>query len=140
MVERYLRGDRLVDVDDPVELFDVLDRLIRLQAVKCSPHDGAVSEPSGAMWDHCPPMLLADELRLARPGAVTAFGASMPWAFEQLGGFVSEGAGDRLRWGTLRLKYPIPVFFLDHPRYGGWARGQASLLRLLRRLRRRPAG
>ena len=64
-------------------------------------------------------------------GAIATFGKWMPWVFERLDGFRLGGSAERLRYGTLTLDSPVPVFMLDHPRYQGWRAGHASLLVLL---------
>jgi hypothetical protein len=128
----HLAGAPARDREHPEDWVDALNRLLRMQAIQCSPRNTAASQPTDAMWNNCPPLLLADGLRIAAPAAVVAFGKWMPWVFEQLDAFTLEGNRQRLAYGTLALDEPVPAFMLDHPRYQqGWPVGQASLLALL---------
>ena len=82
-------GRRVADRQDSEALPPILNCVIRLQAVKCSPKNTTWSDPAGTMWEECPPMLLIDELSIAQPGCVLGFGANVRWVLERLPGFTA---------------------------------------------------
>jgi uracil-DNA glycosylase len=121
------------DQDDPVALASTLDRVVRLQTVKCSPRNTKRSEATNAMWENCPPLLLEEELRRARPGVVVGFGSDVQWAFRRLTGFQPSDGSPNLMVGSLTAAgRQIPLYGLAHPLRGGaWQAGQNELVALL---------
>lgn len=131
----YLDGARITDREDPVAVAPFIDRILRLQSIKCSPRSDDASKPTAEMWANCPPLLLEDELRIAAPGTVVAFGANVRWTLEQLTGYSIEMDRDQVRYGSLRLDQSIPVYLLAHPRSAQWPGAHAALAALLREQR-----
>jgi hypothetical protein len=116
--------------DDGDALADVLDRVVRLQAVKCSPRNDQWSKPTKVMWERCPPMLLADEIGIAAPRFVLAFGQEVHRAVRSLPGFTSREGVGLLAGGTLThgRSCVATVYFLGHPRsYASWHASHKAL-------------
>jgi hypothetical protein len=132
-----LDGGEVVDHDDARELVDPLRRIARWNAVKCSPFNEQRSKPFREMWTNCPEMLLADEMRIAKPKVILTFGVDVFAAVERMAGFDSVPHRDGpLRRGTLLVDdHRVDVLGLHHPaalarRY--WPESHAALIRLLR--------
>jgi hypothetical protein len=126
-VADWLAGQPIRDRTDPKELVAVLEQTARLQAVKCSPDDGARSTPTPAMVAECPSFLLSDELERLRPAAVVGFGLDVYDALGRLGA-IADG-GDYLAWGRFETRgRQIPVFWLYHPSGRYWSHSHAALL------------
>jgi hypothetical protein len=128
-------GRRAEDHVQPTELPSYLRRTARLQAVKCSPHDGAMSDRTPEMRRNCPPFLLADEVDILRPGFILTVGSEPRDAMDRVDGYEYGGSAERLHHGTLRRPgWSARVICLDHPgaRNAGWARGHEQMLKLLR--------
>jgi hypothetical protein len=130
-----LDGVDVTDRERSEELVAVLNRVVRLQTIKCSPENDALSKPTGGMWENCPPMLLADEFAIARPRFIVAFGGDVRWALERLPGFSPEPAQEeRLHCGVFAVGgTSAGVFMLDHPRSRYWPASHASLVTHLQR-------
>lgn len=85
-LSRALSG---VATDAPLsggEMAATLSQIARLQTVKCSPRHN-YSKPNSAMLRNCPPLILADELDVLKPGHVLVFGNDAFWALRRLPGF-----------------------------------------------------
>jgi Uracil DNA glycosylase superfamily len=119
----------------PSTLATTMERIARLQLVKCTPVDTVVDRgaPSEAMCERCPPRFLMRELDVLRPGALVAFGgpafralnhrADVTWrqhAYFCRGALQVNGASTALFW-------------LPHPSHPNWSKGQRSLVHSLRR-------
>ena len=139
LVVDFADGAAIRDRREPAALVEILNRIVRLQTVKCSPHNEAWSSPTRAMWARCPPMLIADELSVARPRHVIAFGVEVRHALTRLPTFHVRARTQRLHVGTLEIPSgEVEVYMLDHPRaLAYWPASHASLKRYLRRARAR---
>jgi hypothetical protein len=88
------------------------------------------------MWTHCPEMLLADELWIAKPRVILTFGVDVFAAVERMAGFERVPHRDGpLRRGTLIVHVRrIDVLGLHRPAARGrrWPESHAALIRLLR--------
>jgi hypothetical protein len=119
------------DRQRPEELVSILDQIVRLQAVKCSPPNTQASKPTNDMWDNCPPMLLADELEIAAPRFVIAFGSDAAWAIAPMLTNDPIYRAPRLHSGTIRAHtFRATVLMVDHPAARGhryWPTSHASL-------------
>jgi hypothetical protein len=117
----WLEGKPVLEREAPEELPWALDRAVRLQAVKCSPtasgpHGNANGAPNNQMWANCVDLLLAEELDIAKPGAIVAFGRDLFWHLRPLLDSVPQARGPRLHAATItRPQFRSDVFFLDHP-------------------------
>ena len=132
-----LDGREVVNHDDPCELVEPLHRIARWNAVKCSPYNRQRSKPPPEMLIHCPEMLLADEMRIAKPTVILTFGVEVFAAVARMPGFESGPHRAEPLWrGVLVLDdLRIDVLGLYHP--SAWARrywlaSHAALIRLLR--------
>lgn len=123
------------DHDDPIELVPTLDRLVRLQSIKCSPWNGSRGEPTDPMWSNCPPLLLLDEIAIAAPTYVLAFGRKARWALERLPGVTgSENRSGTLWSGSLdHAQGTCRLVALGHPSGSRWPASHEALVRRLRR-------
>jgi hypothetical protein len=122
------------DHAEPTQLAPYLRRTARLQAVKCSPRDEAMSDRTPEMRHNCPPFLLTDELDILRPGFILTLGGEPRDAIDRVDGYEYTGSAERLHHGTLRRPgWSARVICLDHPasRNGGWARSHEQMLKLL---------
>ena len=63
-----LDGDAIRDRSDPFDLITPINRIARLQAVKCAPADDRRGSPTTVMRQNCPPLLLRGELAILQPG------------------------------------------------------------------------
>jgi uracil DNA glycosylase superfamily protein len=132
-IQDWASGKPIRDRHDPVDLVDALNSSVRLQAVKCSPQDGARSTPTDAMSANCPSLLLAAELEILKPRCVLTLGATAWRAIESVPGYAEEGWADRISWGRVHTYAgEYIVVALDHPAAGGlWDRGHEQLLKHL---------
>jgi hypothetical protein len=113
--------------DDAQQLVHAVHRTARLQAIKCVPVRKD-SEPLTAMWRNCPGFLLADELKLVRPGHLLVLGTNAKNAVTSLG---------RIHAGRLELDdWSCAIHFVAHPRTG--SASEAALLTSLTRKPRKP--
>jgi hypothetical protein len=131
-----LHGSDVTEDEPPAdEMVAVLKRLVRLQAVKCSPPTKPTGAPWPEMWERCPPMLLADEISLIRPGFIAAFGQPVRWALERIGAQIADEDSD-LGVGTLaHSSGTAEVYCLHHPAAHAphdWQASHASLAKHLR--------
>lgn len=105
-----LGGHRELDVSEPAALAPVLDGTARVQAVKCSSKDGALSERTAEMSGNCPPRYLRRELAVLEPRVVVALGDEA-WSAVELIGDIDESVGgaespDRqCRWTMSRSRW-----------------------------------
>ena len=114
---------------------DVLERISRVQAVKCVPLRKR-SYPTDAMRTQCPDRFALHELEVLQPGVLVALGND---AFEAVQLLRDEGADwveqtDHFFRGTLALPHgDVAVLWLYHPNSRGlWEQGQADLVASLR--------
>ena len=116
---------------DEAELASVLERTARIQAVKCSPHDGVRSSPNKDMRRNCPPFLMTRELTILRPSCVLTLGDT-PWrAIYEMQQYADDGYTHNMSWGTLRLDgLEVRIVSLYHPAAARnlWAKGHAEML------------
>jgi hypothetical protein len=97
---------------DPDQLPDAVLRTARLQAVKCVPKRRN-SNPADEMWERCPPMLLASELDILRPGRILVTGADpRVRGLEMIDGYraVPCRAADLWRGVLTRAGYEAQVY------------------------------
>ena len=104
---------------EPKELVETLLCTARLQAVKCMPRVPN-SKPYREMWEHCPSLLLGEELNVLRPGILLALGDDPRSAVERLSGFEplrARALGSPV--GRMRGRgWVADVYTLPHPRAG----------------------
>jgi hypothetical protein len=137
-----LDGQRPRDRQNPIELVPAVLRTARLQAVKCVPVQPR-SRPYAAMWKHCPPFVLGDELDVLRPGTLLGLGDKTHGAITQVGDFEKfSGRVKNVTSGLLRRPgwdAPALVYMLPHPQDGSVAvEAEAALVRLLQRQQKNP--
>jgi hypothetical protein len=138
LLSDYLDGVPVTDREAPQDVAQWVHRIVRLQAIKCSPRNDKSSKPTNEMWVNCPPMLLEAELHAAQPGAVIGFGADVRWVFGRLPSFEVEGVRSRVQYGSVEVaERTIPVYLIDHPRSNRWAAAHATLADLLRERQQR---
>lgn len=132
-----INGGPVYDRIDPPELADVLDQIVRIQTVKCSPRNDAWSKPTTAMLTRCPPLLLLDELAVAQPRFIVAFSAVVRRAIGGLPSFTPVSRGSQYGVGKLVIGDLSPtVFMLAHPRSSSWPASHGALISYLRRHRK----
>ena len=136
----YLDRMAITDREDPEAIAPYVYRILRLQAIKCSPRSNDASKPTSEMWTNCPPLLLEDELRIAEPGAIVGFGADVRWVLERLAGYRVKNDRDEVHHGALQLvDRTISVYVMAHPRSTQWPRAHGALVALLRE-QQQPSG
>lgn len=124
-------GVPIRDRTEPVDLVKPLRRIVRLQAVKCSPRDGGTSARTVEMRDNCPPLLLGAELEIAKPSAVLTVGAEAREGVQSLAGYTLVSSKPHLSRGDLRgNSWSADVFSLPHPgaRWSGWEKGHLAMV------------
>ena len=123
------------DRSAPLDLIGPLNRIARLQAVKCAPADGGRGTPTRAMNRNCPPMLLADELAILKPALILTIGAAPSRAIRALPGFEPNPGGRSVLLGRLADKNTKTlVYSVAHPvAHAAWSRDHEALKRHLRR-------
>ncbi|MGO9907239.1 MAG: hypothetical protein ACLP4R_25505 [Solirubrobacteraceae bacterium] len=130
-------GRSVTDRKAPADLVEMLRQIVRLQTVKCSPVNERRSKPTDAMWELCPPLLLADEIAVAEPRYIIGFGGDVRWELEQLPTFRAGLSHGRLHTGTFKSKREVEVLLIDHPgALAYWPISHADLRRHLRRISR----
>jgi hypothetical protein len=136
-----LDRESLVELPAPSSLASTLERICRLQLVKCTPGDHVVDRgsPSATMCQRCPHRFLVKELDVLQPTAIIGFGMEVYRALDSWPKLRWESGSDHLCRGTMRLaKRTATVFWLPHPSSSGWPRGQRALIRRLRAKRVSP--
>jgi hypothetical protein len=129
----HLAGRSIVDRESPEDVAPFIRQIIRMQAIKCSPRSDDASKPTNEMWANCPPLLLADELRVAEPGAIIGFGADVRWVLGRLAGYELRANRGVVQCGALRVaQRATPVYLIAHPRSSQWPSAHAALASLLR--------
>jgi hypothetical protein len=123
-----LDGRNPADDPDPTTLADGMQRLARLQAVKCVPL-GDRSNPEEAMTSRCPQRCLVQELDILGPSALVILGA------DALNGVCDAlETDDRDTWIDWQRKFDggyargtrtsssgeLTILGLWHPSYAGW--------------------
>ncbi len=133
----YVNEERVRDVENPEELASVLERVARLQAVKCSPQDGGRNSPTAAMTVTCPNHFLAHELEILRPAVVVAVGDPAYRAVLACKGYREQGYTESLEWGDIPIgNRSCEIFSLYHPAsYVKWAASHRELVAELQRRR-----
>lgn len=140
-----LDGADPVDELAPESLAEGMQRLSRLQSVKCVPR-GDRSNPEPAMTDLCPRRYLVEELAILRPAALVILGENA------LNGACNALEADKAdSWITWDPQFDqgyargtqesadgdLTIFGLWHPSYGKWP---SCHERLIADLRQRPLG
>lgn len=127
---RSLDGEAPTLEYDPTSLVADLERIARVQAIKCSPMRER-GTPTEAMWENCPPRFLMPELKALEPGVLLVFGGDARWVLDRHGRVQYTTTGPDYQRGTLQADgHIMDLFVLPHPSaWGGkWARGQAQLI------------
>jgi hypothetical protein len=137
-----LDGVAINDREISSELIPVINRVARLQTVKCAPPTGLYGTPGRAMLAACPPMLLAAELEILKPSVVLTLGRHAKQAVSNLAGYQPFPHRGRTQHGRLDLGGSImTVYSVAHPTRGGmWQADHAALQRHLRRAQKRADG
>jgi hypothetical protein len=137
-VFRSQAGRPDLDADDARELARTLDRIARLQTVKCSPRDGGRSGRTDPMKCDCPPRYLRRELAVLRPGVLLSFGLET-WDAVDLMGSIDESVGNEYfsRSAVTIDDLTLEMLWLNHPS-GRGDRWQASYRLMLEELTLRP--
>jgi hypothetical protein len=127
-------GGTLDPEPDPAAVADAWDRTAFVEAVKCSPVAG-VGEPTGAMWEHCPPRYLRRDLQLLAPGVVVVIGRRPAQALEAVLGIRwADSPTPALRRGVGRLDgRTLDVIACNHPSRGHWRASTPALAASLAR-------
>lgn len=130
-------GQPVMDRRQPEELIDAVFRTARLQAVKCIPKREN-SKPYPAMWQHCPSLLLGDELDILRPRSILVLGEKPANEARNIDKFDEEETpGTEFGIGILRRRrWQADVYALPHPRASTASAAQARFARALRALQR----
>ena len=111
----------------------ILERISRVQAVKCAPLREA-SKPTEAMIANCPTRFATPEIKILDPGVIVAFGDAAWPAIQGLqdGGAQWHEEGPRFYRGVISPNpaQPIDVLWLSHPTAWGtdWPEAQAALI------------
>ena len=120
------------DKPDPRKLIPALDAYARLQVVKCSPADGALSTPPPAMQRESPDRYLADELRLAAPLNLLVLGRVARDAVARVLGVEWDWTPGLARGAITVERRQCDVYCVAHPAARGhWWRSWASLKKAL---------
>jgi hypothetical protein len=132
-----IAGEPVKDRRKPEELADAVRRTARLQAIKCIPRR-VNSEPYSAMWDHCPSLLLRDELNILRPRKLLVLGKDPAKAVRNINGFDAKSKpGTDFGIGTLRRRlWEADVYALPHPRASTASAAQTRFAKALRLLQK----
>jgi len=139
-VGRYLATlYRAVDglpLDEPMtdyEFADAWETCSFVEAVKCSPTEKA-GKPSPAMWGHCPPRFLTEEVRILEPTVIFALGHLTWEAVKLLGPWDGSDYGDHF-WRAQQTVAGrrVEVFFVNHPSHEAWKESLPELQRSLER-------
>jgi hypothetical protein len=135
-----LAASVIKDREAPHDLIDPLERLARLQAVKCSPETDR-SRPTSAMQRNCPPLLLHEELEVLQPRKILTIGRTAAAAVNQLPGYQPTRRRGRLAGGALPLRSgSCAVYSIAHPvAVAHWRRDHEALKRFLARRPSQPA-
>jgi hypothetical protein len=119
-----------------VDAAAALERVCRVQAIKCSPLGVASSELPGVMSRTCPPRFALPEIEVLKPGVLVALG--YPAAFGTAQGLCDGGPDwtehERFMRGRANgARGAMDVLWLNHPsaRHGEWDEGQALLVQSL---------
>lgn len=133
-IQDWLAGRAIADREAPQDLVAVLESLVRLQAVKCSPQDGKRSTPTPPMAVNCPALLLQEELAILKPKCALTLGTQAWQALEAMPGYTEIDWADQLSCGQLKTQAGnIRTFSLAHPASGRrWDEGHQHLLEYLR--------
>lgn len=131
-VLRWKAGRTDLDVTDPEEIAAALDGSARLQAVKCSPRNDALSRPTDAMRCNCPPRFLKHELVALKPDTIIAFG-QFPWdALDAIGVIREDHPDDDYSRCRIRIDdLDCELIWLHHPAKPPgdmWARSYERML------------
>ena len=125
----------------PESLTAVMDRVARVQLVKCNPNSEVVyrGAPSKEMCRRCPERFLFQELRVLRPGALVMFGQDAFDAISVHGGVRWRRNKGYFCRGTFEFAGGgAELFWLPHPSGPTWTKGYPSLIRSLRRRLAKP--
>lgn len=130
-----LRKEPLVAEPEPRLLTATMERIVRLQLVKCTPVESVVdrASPSKRMCRNCPPRFLWDELALLRPQVLVVMGRD---AYREMNGRseVSWRCGTYICRGELKYGSERAILlWVPHPTASDWSAGQRALIRSLRR-------
>lgn len=130
-----LDGQCVVELPDPASLTRTMERVARLQLVKCSPVDSVVDRgaPSDEMCERCPPRFLMHEVDVLRPGVLVAFGSPAHRALNQRADVTWRQLAYLCRGSLQRGRQTIALFWRPHPSHPDWSHGQRSLVFSLRR-------
>lgn len=139
MLLDVLDGIAITDRADPTELVTPLNRIARLQSVKCAPDDDRRGTPTTAMVRNCPPLLLGDELSILKPRIILTVGRSATQAVRNVPGYETIPSRGVVKTATIPIADEIcTVYSVAHPASAGaWQTGHATLRRHLRRSRHR---
>ncbi len=136
-----LDGLAIRDRSEPSELIAPINRIARLQAVKCAPVGGRRGSPTSTMRQNCPPLLLRAELAILQPSVILTVGGPAEHAIKQLPGYTSV----RTQGATKRATSPVEgetctIFSVAHPvSPAAWQADHGALMRHLRSKQRRHA-
>lgn len=138
MVLASLSGEPIEPEPQPQQLTTVLDRVARLQAVKCAPFATIVKNgaPKAPMFANCPPRFLHHELRVLRPATILAFGNHARDGVMSTATLLAPADSNRdLGRATIEIDGTrVELLRVAHPASHGdrWRRSLASLVESLR--------
>ena len=134
MVLASLSGEPVDPEPRPQQLTTVLDRVARLQAVKCAPFATVVKNgaPKAPMFVNCPPRFLHHELRVLRPATIVAFGNHARDGVMSAATLLAPADSNRdLGQATIEIDGTrVELLRLAHPAATGTAGGAASRVSL----------
>lgn len=135
MLLDVLDGATVRDRQDPLELTAPINRIARLQAVKCAPDDGQRGSPTDTMRRKCPPLLLESELAILEPSVILTVGKPAQQAIAQLPGYRrARTRGSVIRATIAISRETLSVYSIAHPTSpAAWQTDHAALKRHLRR-------
>jgi uracil-DNA glycosylase len=130
-----LDGVAVNDRSDPVELVAPINRITRLQAVKCAPDDGQRGSPTATMRRNCPPMLLQSELAILEPSLILTIGKPAEHAIARLPDYRPAAPRRSVKRATVSVNgKTATVYSIAHPvSPAAWQTDHAALKRHLRR-------
>lgn len=135
MLLDVLDGVPVTDRVSPLELIAPINRIARLQAVKCAPDDGGRGTPTSAMKRNCPPLLLHDELSILQPRMILTIGKPAEEAIRRLPEHRITSDRRAITRATVPLGAdPCAIYSIAHPvSPAAWLADHTALKRHLRR-------
>jgi hypothetical protein len=141
MLLDQLDGIPVTDRTEPGDLVPTINRVARLQTVKCAPDKSNYGTPPSAMLKACPPLLLAAELKILDPAIVLTLGQPAAKAISTLPNFQPVSQRGAIRRASIPIgERTVSVYSVAHPTStANWQTDHDALKRHLRRHQARTA-